>query len=71
MMVETFPQCRNCKNYFITYDPVKPHGCRAMGFKSKRLPSQVVYESSGIVCQLFDPKKAPGGKPGPSNSWVA
>ncbi|WP_084554140.1 hypothetical protein [Desulfopila aestuarii] len=70
-MVETQPQCRNCKNYFITYDRAKPHGCRALGFKSQRLPSRVVFESSGIACQLFVPKPVPGGKAGSSSSWVA
>ena len=70
-MAETLPQCRNCKNYFVTYDPGKPHGCRALGFKSQRLPSQVVYETSGMACQLFVPKPTPGGKAGASGSRVA
>jgi hypothetical protein len=52
----TLPQCRNCKNFFITYEQAKPYGCKAMGFKSRRMPAMVVYETSGIVCQLFTPK---------------
>lgn len=28
-----------------------------MNFKSKKKPAQVVYESSGIHCQLYSPKK--------------
>jgi hypothetical protein len=70
-MAEKQPQCRNCKNYFITYDPAKPHGCRALGFKSQRLPSMVVFESSGIACQLFVARPVAGGKAGSSGSWVA
>jgi len=31
----------------------------AMGFKSQKLPSIVVYESSGIDCQMFQAKPAP------------
>jgi len=44
-------------NYFITHDPTKPYGCRALGFKSRISPALVVYESSGMHCQLFSAKK--------------
>lgn len=50
----------SCKHYFVTWDPAAPHGCRAMSFKGSRIPSVVVYESSGMECQLFDPKKGKG-----------
>lgn len=56
-MSTEIPQCRDCIHYYITHDPVNPYGCRAMRFKSKRNPAIVVYESSGIICQLFRPKK--------------
>ncbi|MEE8585276.1 MAG: uracil-DNA glycosylase [Acidobacteriota bacterium] len=49
--------CMSCKHYFVTWDPSAPHGCRAMGFKGAQIPSVVVYQSSGMECQLFDPKK--------------
>ncbi len=52
------PQCRNCVYYYVTWDPSRPHGCRAMGFKANRRPSQVVYESSGMPCQAYE-QKAP------------
>lgn len=29
----------------------------AMKFKSKKYPSKVVFESSGMECQLFKPKE--------------
>jgi hypothetical protein len=30
-----------------------------MEFKSKRLPSEVVYENSGMECQAFEDKDKP------------
>ncbi|RJX36069.1 MAG: uracil-DNA glycosylase [Desulfurivibrio sp.] len=47
------PNCFNCRNFYITYESSHPYGCRAMGFKAKKLPSLVVFESSGLECQLF------------------
>lgn len=74
-MTEVVPQCRNCNHYFITHDPAKPYGCRALRFKSDRNPALVVLESSGMNCQLFSPKKnSPknGSSNGPKRgSWVA
>jgi hypothetical protein len=32
-----------------------------MGFKSKKNPARVVFEHSGIECQLYEPKKRDGG----------
>ncbi len=52
MSVE-LPNCQKCRHYYITHDPDRPYGCRAMGFKSRRNPAQVVYATSGIICQLF------------------
>ncbi len=48
--------CRKCRHYFVTWNPDFPFGCRAMGFKSKRLPAYDVYENSSMPCQLFDAK---------------
>ncbi len=50
--------CRSCKHYRVSWDPAMPHLCVAMDFKSKRLPSLVVYETSGIECQMYEPKPA-------------
>lgn len=54
--------CRRCSHYFITYDPRFPYGCRVMGFKSRDIPSTVVYRDSGAACRLYSPK-ARKGKP--------
>jgi hypothetical protein len=51
-----------CKHYYITHDPSKPYGCRAMKFKSARNPAQVVFSSSGMHCQLFTQKKVTGAR---------
>ena len=59
--------CRNCRYYQVTWDPALPYGCRAHGFKAKKNPATVVYESSGIECQLYTPKRRGHGEsPGDS-----
>jgi hypothetical protein len=50
--------CFACGHFYITYDKGFPYGCRAMGFKSRVIPSREVYSSSGIECQSFISKKA-------------
>lgn len=47
------PNCRACRYYYITWDEKFPHGCKAMRFKSRRLPHLDVLESSGTHCLLF------------------
>jgi hypothetical protein len=46
--------CYKCRYYQVTYDIRQPYGCRAHGFKTPRNPAQIVLESSGIECQLFE-----------------
>jgi hypothetical protein len=48
--------CFKCRYYQVTWDVRLPYGCRAHGFKTHRNPAAIVYESSGIECQLFEPK---------------
>ncbi|MFO7643838.1 MAG: uracil-DNA glycosylase [Desulfosarcina sp.] len=56
--------CRKCEFYFITWDSRRPHGCQAMGFKSRRPPSLVVRQNSGRECLRYTPKvPAPGSPP--------
>lgn len=68
-MITEMPNCLQCIHYFITHDPAKPYGCRAMGFKSRINPARLVYEVSGIHCQLFTAKKR--GNEGSGAPWVA
>jgi len=48
--------CRQCKNYYITWDKNFPYGCRKLNFKANQLPSTKVFESSGVNCLYFEPK---------------
>jgi hypothetical protein len=48
-----------CIHHFITYDPDFPYGCRAMNFKSARLPQYEVAGASQQACQSFQPKTKP------------
>jgi hypothetical protein len=51
--------CRRCTRYFVTWDEHFPHGCRCMGFKSRRLPSEEVRQAmNGVECALFELKSA-------------
>jgi hypothetical protein len=52
--------CIRCRHYLVTWDARRPYGCRAHQFKSRRNPALVVFESSGIECQLFQEKKQQG-----------
>ncbi|HTY64275.1 MAG TPA: uracil-DNA glycosylase [Acidobacteriota bacterium] len=51
--------CHKCRYYKVTWDPQQPYGCLAHGFKTHRNPAIIVYETSGIECQLFEPKTRP------------
>lgn len=51
--------CNKCVYFFITWEPRTPNGCKFHGFKSKEMPSMVVYKSSGMPCQGFTPKNSP------------
>ena len=55
------PSCFKCRHFQITWQPQRPYACLAMGFKSQRLPSLVVMQSSGGPCLSFSPK--PGQQP--------
>ncbi|OGG93536.1 MAG: hypothetical protein A2527_11555 [Candidatus Lambdaproteobacteria bacterium RIFOXYD2_FULL_50_16] len=50
------PHCRQCRHYYITWDPTYPYGCRKMGFKSTKAPWDEVIDISGQTCQVFEPK---------------
>jgi hypothetical protein len=52
------PNCMLCKHFFVTYEPARPRGCRAYGFKSVAFPSQVVLATSGTPCQFFSPRSS-------------
>jgi len=51
--------CLSCRNYFVTWDPDRPYGCRAFNFKSQILPCYDVQVASNIQCLKYEerPKK--------------
>lgn len=50
--------CHNCRYYFVTWKQQFPHGCRAMGFKSRRYPIDEVRSAlRGADCLLYEPKR--------------
>ena len=50
--------CHKCLHYYVTWDQHFPHGCRAMDFKSKRLPiNDVRLAMRGKDCLAFEMKK--------------
>ena len=55
-MSTPLPNCRDCIHYYITHDVRFPYGCRAMDFKSRRMPVLDVLAVSGEPCYTFRPK---------------
>jgi hypothetical protein len=55
------PDCLRCRAYYVTHEPLRPHGCRSFGFRSARLPRDEVRLSSGAECAAFEPKPLPSG----------
>ncbi|UCF93824.1 MAG: uracil-DNA glycosylase [Desulfobacterales bacterium] len=57
MMENGLIDCHRCRHYYVTWDLNFPHGCQAMGFKSRLLPSGEVRSTmQGKDCLLFNPK---------------
>ncbi|MBU0599231.1 uracil-DNA glycosylase [bacterium] len=50
-------KCQKCNYFKITWDKNFPYSCKVLGFKTKKCPYQVVYESSGVECMFFKAKK--------------
>ena len=49
--------CHRCAHYFVTWQVDFPHGCRAMGFKSRRLPiTEVRSAMQSKNCLAFKSK---------------
>lgn len=65
-----FIDCFKCKHMYITWEVNCPRGCKAFGFKTKRMPSMVVFETSGEVCLKFTPKNPQKTKK-KTSGWIA
>jgi hypothetical protein len=55
-VTNTAQDCNRCIHFFITHDSRFGYGCRALNFKSRRLPWLEVVEASGQPCQFFRKK---------------
>lgn len=51
-----FPNCLKCVFFKVSWDVQRPRQCSYFGFKSKELPSHVVFQSSGAHCPHFQAK---------------
>ena len=49
--------CFQCRHFFVTWDKNFPRGCHALGFKSREMPSQMVFLASGMQCLKFEAKE--------------
>lgn len=58
-----FIDCFECKHFFVTWDQNNPKGCKAFGFKTAKMPSMVVFETSGERCLKFEAKKSDSNPP--------
>ncbi|MGE5490488.1 MAG: hypothetical protein ACM31P_04300 [Actinomycetota bacterium] len=52
-----------CRHHVITHDVSFPYACTALGFRSRRLPSQEVLAASGQPCMAFEGRMGPAGGP--------
>lgn len=60
--------CFRCRHFSITWDKHFPYGCKAMGFKSRSLPSRDVYHASGAGCMSYREKITPANRDTAGNS---
>jgi hypothetical protein len=56
MAINSRRNCFKCTFFYVTWDTKHPYGCKAMGFKTKLLPSVLVLQSSGKPCELYKKK---------------
>ena len=47
------PDCWQCRNFAISWDPRNPYQCKMMGFKSRMIPSFEVFRADGNHCRGF------------------
>jgi hypothetical protein len=54
--VQAAVDCHKCEHYYVTWDKAFPHGCKRIGFKSKRHPCIDVRVNSCRPCLLMERK---------------
>jgi hypothetical protein len=56
--------CPRCQYFYVTWDKNFPSGCKVYRFKTRKTPSDFVYEATGMVCEHFAEKpEKKSGKP--------
>jgi hypothetical protein len=55
-LMENKINCQKCRFFYITWDRKFPKGCKQFGFKTSKMPSALVKESSGQPCFHFEEK---------------
>jgi len=48
--------CNECLHFSITWNPRLPYRCKAWGVVCRQHPHALVQSSSGVRCQLFEPR---------------
>jgi len=48
--------CIKCIHFNVTWDKKFPRGCKLYGFKTSRMPSELVFQSTGERCPNFKEK---------------
>lgn len=48
--------CFKCKHFYVTWNENFPRGCKVFGFKTRQIPSILVWEASGKSCSAFQEK---------------
>lgn len=61
-MGEKTVNCLTCKYYYISWDVHFPYGCKAMGFKSRKMPLLEILQISGQQCLSYCDKTKRGSK---------
>lgn len=63
--------CYQCRHFYVTWEAANPRGCKAFRFKTHKLPSVVVEETSGEPCLKFSPKREATQKKPEKRGWKA
>lgn len=58
--------CMSCVNFFVTWDPKFPMGCKLYGIKSKTAPHDQVFQNTGQPCLVYQPKNSDNKRQHPS-----
>ncbi|PKL24236.1 MAG: hypothetical protein CVV47_10835 [Spirochaetae bacterium HGW-Spirochaetae-3] len=47
------PNCLQCVNFRVTWDPSYPRSCVVFDIKSRNMPSLEVFAATGLHCPSF------------------